>query len=117
MWPTQLTHGSIIAFKRDEDGQTTWKMATSLEHMGALGWRMYGESDVFPVCKMRDVISKLELTPQQVKMLAGNSMHLRTQMAFMWYALGHCALKQKKFGPEHVSFQRVSTFEKFEDSQ
>ena len=80
LWPTQLTHGSIIAFRKEGD-KTVWKMTTALEHMCALGWRMHFDSRLFPVSKMRYAIKSLGLSPHQVKTLAVNSMHLRTQMA------------------------------------
>ncbi|CAE7667911.1 unnamed protein product [Symbiodinium sp. CCMP2456] len=95
LWPTQLTHGSVFALKGSEGESVGWRMATAKEHMTALGWRAHGSSEVFPVSKMLGVMSDLNLSPNQVKTLAGNSMHLRTQMSFMFYALGHIMLKSE----------------------
>ena len=98
LWPTQLTHGSVISFAKTQpdeaSSKTTWRMATALEHMNALGWRVYGESKIFPVTKMVQVMKNLSLTPSQIKTLAGNSMHLRTQLAFMLYCLAQIIKKQ-----------------------
>ena len=113
LWPTQLTHGSVFALEGKEGESVGWTMATAREHMTALGWRAHGSSEAFPVSKMLSALSDLCcFTPNQVKTLAGNSMHLRTQMAFMFYALGHIMLKT-----EHPhTLQRASTWQ-WEDSQ
>ncbi|CAE7249881.1 unnamed protein product [Symbiodinium sp. CCMP2592] len=109
LWPTQLTHGSIISFQQGDEGggsKPPWRLATSREHLSALGWRMHGGSNLFPVSHMATVLQNLELTPAQVKVLAGNSMHLRTQMAFMLYALGQIIKKN----PGALTLTRMSTW-------
>ncbi|CAE7239963.1 unnamed protein product [Symbiodinium sp. CCMP2456] len=109
LWPTQLTHGSIISFQRsfhDGDSKPAWRLATAKEHLSALGWRMYGGSNLFPVSHMSTVLTNLQLTPSQVKVLAGNSMHLRTQMAFMLYAMGQIIKKS----PGAQRLTRMSTW-------
>ena len=111
MWPTQLTHASVIAFTASgEDGTVSWTMATCMEHLAALGWYVFGSSDRFPICKLKDVIESLKLTPQQVKTLTGNSMHLLTQMSFMLYILAHCG---KKTADRSNQPARISSWEEF----
>lgn len=94
LWPTQLTHASVLSFSTEGEN-VSWLLATSKEHLSALGWRMYGHSDVFPVSKMVKVLDDLQLLPSQVKQLTGNSMHLRTQLAFMIFAIAHVSQKQR----------------------
>ena len=79
-WPVQLTHGHVISFRKG-----SWRLATGLEHHGALGFNMFGKTDKFPVSKMHRFIS--ELTPQQQKLLSGNGMHLVPQSSWMVYVL------------------------------
>ena len=111
MWPTQLTHASVIAFRASgEDGSVSWNMATCMEHLGALGWHVFGSSDRFPTRKFKSVIETLKLTPQQVKTLTGNSMHLLTQMSFMLYILAHCG--KKKEGQSNQP-ARIGSWEEF----
>lgn len=73
----------------------SWLLATGKEHLSALGWRMFGHSNIFPVSKMVKVLDDLQLLPSQVKQLTGNSMHLRTQLAFMMFAVAHVSQKQR----------------------
>ena len=44
---------------------------------------------------MAKVLDDLQLLPAQVKQLSGNSMHLRTQLAFMIFAIAHVSKKQR----------------------
>ena len=92
---------------------TKWVMATAREHLTALGWRMHGSSQRFPLSPLSSCLQKLKFTPAQIKQLAGNSMHLRTQMCFMFYALGHIMLRV----PKSDGFKRQMTWGDFEDSQ
>ena len=85
-------------------------MATCMEHLAALGWHVFGSSDRFPICKLKDVIESLKLTPQQVKTLRGNSMHLLTQMSFMLYILAHCGKKTADCSNQPA---RISSWEEF----
>eukprot|EP00435_Cladocopium_sp_Y103_P067844 s676_g30.t1 len=93
LWPTQLTHGSVLSLRQNGD-QTTWLLATAKEHLGALGWRMFGDSPIFPKSKMAKVLDNLDFSPSQVKQLSGNSMHLRTQLAFMMFAIANVSKKK-----------------------
>ena len=43
---------------------------------------------------MAKVLDNLDFLPSQVKQLSGNSMHLRTQMAFMLFAIAHVSKKK-----------------------
>ena len=84
-----------------------------MEHLAAMGWRTSDDSELFPKSKMCEVIENLQMTPGHVKMLSGNSMHLRTQMSFMLYAIAHVGRKKSSQGQE---ISRVSSWcDDFED--
>ena len=110
LWPTQLTHGPVIAFKTNEDGEVSWRMATAMEHLAALGWNVFAPSDAFPLCNLKFAIEHLRLTPGQVKTLTGNSMHLLTQMSFMLYILAQCG---RKVAHHSNPPARVSSWDEF----
>ena len=74
--------------------------------MSTLGWRFYGDSKLFPPSRMHEVMKKTSLTPAQIKTLAGNSMHLRTQMTFMLFCLAQIIKKQSG----RASLSRASTW-------
>ena len=85
IWPTLLTHGSVMMLK-DELGDC--KMATGLEHFFAQGFPMFplAESKV-PRCSLFGILNSLPA--RQQKLLAGNSMHLCVQAAWMLYVLSN----------------------------
>ena len=84
-WPTLLTHGTIMMLK-DSLGDS--KIATGLEHFSSQGFPMFPltESKV-PRCPLFNILSSL--STRQQKLLAGNSMHLCGQAAWMLYVLSH----------------------------
>lgn len=49
---------------------------------------------------MATVLANCDFLPSQVKQLSGNSMHLRTQLAFMLFAIGYVS-KKKPAGQLH----------------
>ena len=69
-------------------------LATGREHLGALGFRMHGHSDIFEISKLHKIVSDLDVGQQ--KRLAGNGMHLQTQLAFMLCVMAHVGVKQKE---------------------
>ena len=68
-------------------------MATGMEHFGALGFRAHGESE-FPITKLHPILSTFECT--HLKKLAGNGMHLQTQMALMVFILAFVVSAQQQ---------------------
>jgi hypothetical protein len=87
-WPVQLTHGTVVLIG---SGKDDWKMATGLEHLGALGLHVHSTVDtsLFGRSPLVDILSKLEA--RQQKLLAGNGMHLLTQCAWMLYCFSNIA--------------------------
>lgn len=98
-WPVQLTHGSVVAVGI-QDG--SWRLATPAEHLGALGFLAFDDlaEDKYRKSPLVDIL--LALSPTEVKVLCGNSMHLVTQAAFMVYTLSN-VVKLHKESPRHIA--------------
>ena len=95
-WPVQLTHGMIFMLMPGGDpeastwGPLNWRLATGLEHLGAMGFRVF--DDELGPCRLSKLMDPLKMAaPRHLKMLCGNGMHLTTQGAFMLYVLSHIA--------------------------
>ena len=81
-WPVQLTHGTVTNIL-DDNG---WRIATSIEHLVALGFHAKG-TESYAMTRVMPIL--MELKPYQRKQLAGNAMHLLTQAAWMLYILSN----------------------------
>eukprot|EP00971_Amphidinium_carterae_P348512 6490530-Amphidinium_carterae.3 len=92
-FPVQLRHGNILGFF---PATGEFKVATGLEHLAALGWpvsqlcQAQQEQTLAGKERVLGMLNLLaQLSPNQQKLLSGNSMHLVTQAAWMFYILGN----------------------------
>ena len=85
-WPVQLTHGLIMKIPASGDG---WRLATPMEHLAAHGWHVFDHTlpGDYSVTKQKEILEGL--SSHSLKTLNGNSMHLRTQGAWMMYCLSY----------------------------
>ncbi|CAE7871568.1 unnamed protein product [Symbiodinium necroappetens] len=115
LWPTQLTHGHVMAFSlgETEEQGVSFVLATAQEHLLALGWRTFGVSSIIPKSKLCAVIDNLKLSSSHIKQLAGNSMNLRTQLAFMLYAIANVSRKKL----EDPRMSRMSSWCEFDEAE
>ena len=92
-WPVQLTHGLIMKIPASGDG---WRLATSMEHFAAHGWHVFDHTlpGDYSVTPQKELLEGLP--SNSLKLLKGNSMHLRTQGAWMMYCLSYLHVKQPK---------------------
>ena len=87
-WPVQLTRGTVAALGLDPADQSSWRIATAKEHLGAQGFALHpGHCDLFGVMQIASILEGF--TPRQLKLLSGNGMHLVTQASFMCYILAN----------------------------
>ena len=82
----QLTHGLIMKIPKVGE---QWRLATSMEHLAAHGWHVFDHTlpGDYSVTKRKEIFDVL--APHPRKKLNGNSMHLRTQGAWMMYCLSY----------------------------
>ena len=86
-WPVQLTHGTIL--KLTPDG--TPAVAVGMDHFASMGFNMFPTQNCsFERSSLYDVLSSARTSHRHKKMLAGNSMHLVTQAAWMAWVLSNC---------------------------
>ena len=76
-WPTQLTHGTVCAMQ----DMSKWRIATPLEHLGALGMPVHAWQPRHPLMDAFDV---LRFKLAHIKKLSGNGMHLHSLA--VWFA-------------------------------
>ena len=88
LWPTQLTHGTVMAFL-----QNRWRLATGMEHYAALGFNSHSHMPNTKSSRLMSLIS--QLPPIHQKQLSGNAMHLETQASWMLYILAHVSRHQR----------------------
>ena len=86
-WPTQLTHGTVMAMKNSEE----YRIAMDLEHLGALGLPCHPWNDTHRVVA---AFNDLGYKPIHVKKLAGNGMHLHVQACWYFYILSNIAPRE-----------------------
>ena len=84
IWPSMLTHGLIAVHKSDG----TCVGATSMEHIGALGWHVHASVETED---SRSEMSPLfhSLSPAQRKVLAGRGVHLPCLASWMYFCLSN----------------------------
>ena len=94
-FPSQLTHGTIMSILERDN----WKIATPLEHLGALGVHSLPEyCRDFPESPVVRSMRNAELNEKSMKELCGNGMHLQTQAAWMLYVLCNVAEVDQRDG-------------------
>ena len=93
-WPVQLTHVLIMKIPASGDG---WRLATPMEHLAAHGWHVFDHTlpGDYSVTKQKEILEGL--SSHSLKTLNGNSMHLRTQGAWMMYCLSYLHVKPNVF--------------------
>ena len=92
LWPSQLTHGTILCFKQTGSSRS-WRLALPEEHLQAMGFNMLSaDADVSPI---KLALSNLNVSQVDMQRMSGNSMYVKTQAAWMWYFLGHIVPRQK----------------------
>ena len=90
----QLTHGLIM--KIPTVGEQ-WRLATSMEHLAAHGWHVFDHTlpGDYSVTKRKEIFDVL--SPHSRNKLNVNSMHLRTQGAWMMYCLSYVHVQPPVF--------------------
>ena len=87
-WPSQLTHGLVIASYPDN----TIKISSPLENLQTMGFNML--SDTMPRTRLLLVLQQL---PGHVQhRLSGNGMHLPIEAAWMLYCIMHTARRDDR---------------------
>ena len=90
--PTHLRHGTVMMVRNFEP--SSWRLLLGLEHFASMGFHIYPQMcGVFAATPMLPTLHSL--SPEQLKRLLGNGMHLATQAAWMCYVLGHCASREQ----------------------
>ena len=113
-WPVQLTHGSFLDIKDDIDDT---KMAISFEHLAAMGFNMYPPEDsLLPQSGLVEALGGGTFSRREIKMMAGNSMHVVTQAAWMCYVLSNIVRCPEPTVARALT-RRQQTFDCLEDEE
>ena len=111
-WPVQLTHGT---FMHITDDIATTKLATSFEHMIAMGWNIYArEGSLPPRSSTASILENGTFSRREIKMMAGNSMHVVTQAAWMVYVLSNIVRRPEPKASRGLT-RRLQTFDHIDE--